>query len=86
MPSVPTVTLHAASSKVLWTSEVPFLVLIDAQPTGDPYPGLSRVDPQNSFSCALAANATSPIDYSITFTTNNHRIHGRIIIVKPLED
>jgi hypothetical protein len=86
MSSVPPVTLHVANSKVQWTGELPFIVLMTNQPSGNPYPGLSSVDPQNWYSCALSVNATSPVDYSVTFTNDNHRIYGRIIILKPVED
>lgn len=86
MASIPPVTLHIANSRVLWTSQLPFIVLMTTQPTGNPYPGLTSMDPQTWYSCALSANATSPVDYSVTFTNDNHRIYGRIIIVRPLEE
>ena len=80
--SIPDANITLNTSKLAWIStNQPFTVSIPAAGTCS-YPNLKRDDPNTWESCAIHCTGNPPpaINYTITFTTSNKTINGRIII------
>jgi len=87
MPSVPNLTVSAQHAQFAWASPTQFTIAFAPQTGGkNPYPNstCTSTSPFVCYSCALSATATSPVDYTITFTISQKKIYGHIIITKPI--
>lgn len=80
MTSVPDISAPSFPTQAAWNSTQQFTIAFNAQNGQNPYPNKTCPDPNHCYSCAQAPGMTSPINYTITFTTNNKKINGRIII------
>lgn len=85
MSSAPDVA--TGTGMVAWKSTQPFTVTFTPQSGNDPYPDKKTTTGGGYtwwWSCALNPAAKLPVDYTITFTANNKKIYGHIII-KPVQ-